>query len=179
MKKTFNRLLVSLFVLFAVLFVATEANAQRRVIVRPRTIVVRPVPVVKGRKVYVNPQKAKIDAIIKRVEQNTDDFVGLFDKSLDNSGLNGTNREDYLNKRARDLESATDELRREFDRRDTWTENKDEVRKCLNIATDINATMKNRRLGAATEAKWANVRNELNILANAYNLPKVGSNVYK
>lgn len=177
MKNTFNRLFVSLFALFAVLFIASEADAQRRIIVRPRPIVVRTVPVRKT--VYVNPQKAKVDAIIKRVEINTDEFVGLFDKSLDNSGLNGTNREDYLNKRARDLETAADELRREFDRRDSWAENKDEVRKCLNIATDINATLRNRRLGAATEAKWANVRNELNSLANAYNLPKVGSNSYR
>ncbi|MGI8641605.1 MAG: hypothetical protein ACR2MG_16875 [Pyrinomonadaceae bacterium] len=178
MKKSLNRLFVSLFALFAVLFVAGEAAAQRRVIVRPRpVVVVKREPAVKRN--VVNTQKAKVDVIIKRVEENTDDFVGLFDKSLDKSGLNGTNREDYLNKRAHDLESATDELRREFDRRDSWAENKDEVRKCLNIASDINGTMRNRKLGAATEAKWVRVRNELNNLAAAYNLPKVGSGAYK
>lgn len=49
------------------------------------------------------------------------------------------------------LEGATDELSREFDRRDAWVENKEEVRKCLNIATDIDRNMKNYNFGAATE----------------------------
>ncbi len=179
MKKSLNGLFVGLFALFAILFVAGEAAAQRRIIVRPRPVVVVREPAVKRKTVYVNAEKANVDTIIKRVEENMDDFVGLFNKSLDNSRLNGTNREDYMNKRAHDLESATDELRREFDRRDSWAENKDEVRKCLNIAADINTTMKNRKFGAATEEKWARVRNELNNLAVAYNLPKIGSGAYK
>jgi hypothetical protein len=82
-------------------------------------------------------------------------------------------------KRARDLESATDELSREFDRRDAWVENKEEVRRCLNIATDINRNMNNYHYGAPTESNWANVRFELNTLADIYNLPRVGSAVYK
>jgi hypothetical protein len=124
------------------------------------------------------PTKAEVDGIIRRLEENVDDFVGLFDSALDDSGLNGSNREDNLNDRAKALEVATDELRREFDRRDSWIENKPEVRKCLNIATDINVAMKNRRLGAAAESKWAKVKFELNRLAKAYNLPKVGSSAY-
>ena len=112
------------------------------------------------------------------MEENVDDFVGLFDKSLDNSGLDGTRREDYLNRRAKDLEQATDELRREFDRRDSWAENRSEVARCLNIATDINGTMRNRRLSSSAEYKWSKVRSELNALATAYRLPKIGSWAY-
>ena len=82
-------------------------------------------------------------------------------------------REDYLNQRAKDLEKATDELRREFNKRDLWIENKDEVRKCLNIAEDINVALKNRKLSGATESNWANVRYELNTLAKIYNLPNI------
>ena len=100
-------------------------------------------------------------------------FKKDFDKSLDNSPLNGSDREDYLNKRAKDLEHATDELSQEFDKRDLWIENKDQVRKCLNIANDINVAMKNRKLGAKTESNWAAVRYELNTLAKIYNLPTV------
>jgi Skp family chaperone for outer membrane proteins len=118
--------------------------------------------------------KAEVDRIIRNVEQRTDTFVRQFDTALDNSRLNGTRREDNLNQRARDLESATDELRREFDRRDRWNENRDEVRKCLNIASDINVAMRNRRLNRATENNWANVRTELNELARVYGLPRIG-----
>ena len=117
--------------------------------------------------------------IVDRVEDRVDNFVSNYDRSLDRSRLNGSSREDWLMKRARDLEGATDELSREFQRRDAWIENKDEVRKCLNIASDIDKNMKNYNFGVATEANWAKVRYELNTLADVYNLPKVGSSAYR
>lgn len=122
--------------------------------------------------------KAQVKTVINRVENRVDNFVRHYDKSLDNSRLNGTRREDYLNGRAKQLENATDELSREFQRRDAWIENKDEVRRCLNIASDIDKSIKNRRLSRDTENIWAKVRYELNTLADIYNLPKVGSRAY-
>ena len=123
--------------------------------------------------------KANVEQIIRRVEERTDDFVKRFDEALDDSRLNGTRREDNLDRRARDLESATDELRREFDRRDRWFENKNEVRSCLNIASDINKTMRARRYGRETEVMWNKLVYELNTLAKIYNLPNVGSRGYR
>ena len=89
--------------------------------------------------------KAQVKAVINRVEDRVDNFVKNYDKSLDRSNLDGSNREDWLNKSAQDLEIATDEFAREFNRRDAWIENKDEVRRCLNIASDIDKNMKNHR----------------------------------
>ena len=123
--------------------------------------------------------KAQVKVIVKRVEDRVDNFVKNFDRSLDRSRLDGTSREDWLNKRARDLESATDELAREFDRRDTWAENRAELSRCLNIASDIDRNMKTYRYGSETEANWARVRYELNTLADVYNMPKVGANAYR
>jgi hypothetical protein len=162
MKKYFVNLFVGLAAVVMVLTFADVSNAQRRRESRGKM-----------------RTKAEVKVIIDRVEDRVDNFVGNYDKSLDRSRLNGTSREDWLNKRAKDLEKATDELSREFGRRDAWIENKDEVRQCLNIATDIDKNMRNYRFGAATERNWANVRYELNTLADVYNLPKVGSNVYK
>jgi hypothetical protein len=122
--------------------------------------------------------KAEVERTIRRIEERTDIFVGQYDKSLDHSSLNGTDREDWLNKRAKNFEGATDELRREFDRRDTWQENRNDVQNCLNIATDIDKNMKNKRYGAGTEKNWRAVVYELNTLARLYNLPKVGSRKY-
>jgi hypothetical protein len=161
MKKNLLSLVAVLSVALTVLFLAGSSQAQPRV--------------ARGR-VYT---KSEVEAIIKRVETRLDRFKDDFDTSLDHSPLNGTDREDYLNKRARDLEHATDELRSEFDKRDAWIENKDEVRKCLKIASDLDVAMKNQHLGAKTETNWANVRYELNTLAKVYNLPTVGSNAYK
>ena len=162
MKKNLFSLFVSLAAILMILSVADVSNAQRRRESRGRGLT-----------------KAQVKVIINRVEDRVDNFTKAFDKSLDRSRLNGTKREDKLNRRAKDLEGATDELSREFDRRDAWIENKDEVRKCLNIASDIDKTVKNRRLDANTENIWTRVRYELNTLADVYNLPKVGSNSYR
>lgn len=122
--------------------------------------------------------KAQVKVVINRVEDRVDNFVSNYDKSLDKSKLDGSSREDWLMNRARDLERATDELSREFDRRDAWIENKEETRKCLNIASDIDRNMKNHKFGAAAEGNWARVRFELNTLADIYNLPRVGAAAY-
>jgi Skp family chaperone for outer membrane proteins len=160
MKTNFLKLFAVFTVLFSVAVLADSTFAQPR---RARG------------KVYT---KAEADRLINRVETRVDSFVKQYDKSLDNSSLNGSNKEDWLNKRAKDLEKATDELRHDFDKRDAWIENKDETRRCLNIATDINQNMKNKRYGNATEGNWKAVVFELNTLAKLYNLPQVGSRAY-
>lgn len=160
-----KRNLVKIFIAFGavvlLLGLVDNGNAQRRRESRGRAMT-----------------KAQVKVVIKRVEDRVDNFVKNYDKSLDRSKLNGTSREDWLNRRARDLESATDELSREFDRRDAWVENKEEVRKCLRIASDIDKNMKNYNFGAVTENNWSRVSFELNTLADIYNLPKVGAAVY-
>lgn len=161
MKKRIVTMFVGLAAVMMLLTFTSEASAQRRES--------------RGRM----KSKAQVKVIVNRVEDRVDNFVSKYDKSLDRSRLNGSSREDWLMKRARDLEGATDELSREFDRRDAWVENKEEVRRCLNIASDIDRNMKNYNFGAATESNWSRVRYELNTLADVYNLPKVGSSVYR
>lgn len=122
--------------------------------------------------------KADVDRIIKRVEDSTDKFKKEFDKALDRSRLNNTNREDQLNEYAKELEHATDDLRKHFDKTDAWIENKEQVRNCLSLASKINVALRNRRLGPKVESRWASVRYDLNTLAGVYNLPLVGSATY-
>lgn len=162
MRRTFFNAATGLIMVLAVLTLADAVNAQGKT------------REARGKR-YT---KGQVKQVIKRVETRVDNFVKNYDRALDRSRLDGTKREDWLMKRARDLENATDELRREFDRSDRWIENKDEVRRALNIATDINRNMKRRRYDRKTEANWARVRYELNTLADIYNLPAVGSRAY-
>lgn len=162
MKNTFLKLFAGISVMLVVFILADAANAQRTRKARGKTYT-----------------KAQVEQVIKRVEEKTDHFVKRFDEALDDSRLNNTEREDNLAHRSRQLENATDELRREFDRRDNWIENKDEVRKCLNIATDINKTIRARNYGRETETMWTRLVYELNTLAKIYKLPNVGSRSYK
>ena len=159
MKKGITALFMFVVALTAVFVFDSETNAQTyRRVANPN-----------------NLSKIQVERILRRVEERTDRFVALFNDSLDNSRLNNSNRENFLNQRARALESATDELRREFDRSDRWIENQDEVRRTLNIASDINVAMRNRRFGASTERTWNLLKTELNTLAQAFNLPTVGN----
>ncbi len=114
--------------------------------------------------------KAEVDRVIRRVENQSDRFVNSFDRSLDNSRLDGTRREDNLNGRARDLENDLDALRREFDRAARYQDTRAQVERALRTAEGINGVVRRRRLGGNTERLWAQVRAELNALAYVYNL---------
>ncbi len=160
MKNNLSKIFFALAAVFAILLISDISQAQPR----------------KGRgRVYT---KSDVENVIKRVETRTDNFKSEFDRALDKSKLDGTNREDQLNGYAKDLERQTDELRREFDRRDLWIENKEEVRRCLATATKLEVAMRNRTLGRDVETTWAALRYELNTLAKVYNLPVVGSSAY-
>jgi hypothetical protein len=161
MKTKLTKLLVGSAALMLLLVFANISNAQKR---RARG------------KTYT---KGQVENVIKRVDTRTDNFVDNFDDSLDNSNLNGTKREDNLMKKAKRLEKETDQLKKEFDKKDRWIENKPQVRRVLNLATEINRTVKKRRLGKKTETNWAKLRYELNTLAKIYNLQPVGASVYK
>jgi signal transduction histidine kinase len=156
-----RKVFITLAAICALLILSSPTEAQRRRAPRQRGYA-----------------KAQVNEIIKRVEERSDRFVKLFDRSLDRSRLDGTNREDRLNEHARNLETALDELRREFDRKENYVETRPEVRRCLDIATNINVAVRNRRLGGETERQWALLRSELNTLADVYGLPLIGSSRY-
>jgi hypothetical protein len=156
-----RRFFITLAAVCALLILSAPGEAQRRRHPRQR-----------------GHTKNEVNTIIKRVEERSDRFVKLFDRSLDRSRLDGTNREDRLNEYARNLEKALDELRGEFDRKENYVETRPEVRRCLDVATNINVAMRNRRLGGDTERQWALLRSELNTLANVYGLPTIGSPAY-
>lgn len=120
-----------------------------------------------------NTNKRAIENLVRRVENRTDNFVRQFDRALDNSRADGTRREDRLNDLASELERATNQLRREFDRSDSLQENRDEVERCISIASRIDRAIGRGRVGNGVQNTWRNLRNELNALARAYNVRSV------
>jgi peptidoglycan hydrolase CwlO-like protein len=117
--------------------------------------------------------KAEVEAIIKRVEERSDSFRKVIDRTLDRSVLNGTNREDNINQQVKELENAIDKLRGDFDRANTWQETREQVQRVLTEADEVNAiVLRGRwRRGGTVKSEWALVRNDLNRLAGVYNLP--------
>lgn len=116
--------------------------------------------------------KAEVEQIIKRVEERSDDFRKVIDRSLDRSAMDGSNREDNINQQVKELESAIDKLRSDFDRAQTWEETRSQVQRVMNEADEVNAIVRRGRWrrGGPVKASWAQVRVDLNRLAGVYNL---------
>jgi len=116
--------------------------------------------------------KGDVERIIKRVEERSDEFRKVVDRSLDRSVLNGTNREDNINQQVKELENAIDNLRHDFDRANTWAETRSQVQRVMNEADEVNAIVRRGRWkrGGPVKSEWALVRSDLNKLAAVYNL---------
>jgi hypothetical protein len=114
--------------------------------------------------------KGDVDRIIKRVEDRSDSFKRLVDRSLDRSRLDGTRREDRINDQVADLETSLDDLRREFDRKDSYFDTRAEVERVMREAEDVNGVLRRLRFNNAVQREWALVRADLNKLAGVYNL---------
>ena len=117
--------------------------------------------------------KGDVEYIIKRVEERSDSFRKVIDRSLDRSALDGTNREDNINQQVKELENAIDKLRKDFDRAQTWQESRQQVQTVINEADEVNAIVRRGRWrrGGVVKSEWALVRNDLNRLAGVYELP--------
>lgn len=118
-------------------------------------------------RVYTKPE---VNQLIKNAENRSDSFIKALDKGLDKSALDGTNREDRVNERAKDFEKAMDQLRKDFDRNESYIETKPQMRVVLDVARELNEVMLRRSLPAAVEEQWVVLRRELNILASVYYL---------
>jgi hypothetical protein len=161
MKNNLLKICAIFMAMFIVLLVADTGNAQTR----------------RARRINISQQQ--MEQLLERIEERTDAFSNQLNKSLDRSRLDGGRTEDNIAARARDLENATDELRREFDHNDTRGENRPEARKILNAATVINRIMLRRNFSRQAENNWIRLRGELNVLARLYGLPTVGSRTYR
>jgi ElaB/YqjD/DUF883 family membrane-anchored ribosome-binding protein len=120
-----------------------------------------------------------MEQLLENIEERNDAFTNQLNKSLDRSRLDGSRTEDNIAERARELENATDELRREFDHNDTRGENRPEARNILNTATEVNRIMISRNFSRQAENTWIRLRTELNALAGIYGLPAVGARSYR
>ncbi len=161
MKNNFTKMFALFMAMFVVTLAADTANAQNRRY-RVRAI-----------------SQQQVEQLLERIEERTYTFSNQFNKSLDRSRLDGSRTEDNIADRARDLENATDELRREFDHNDSRAENRPEARKILNSATVINRIIIRRNFSRQAENSWVRLRTELNALARIYGLPAVGARTYR
>lgn len=130
---------------------------------------------------YDRYDRGEIGQLIQRAENETDQFVAVLGQVSDRR--DGFLRGGRLVQQARSLERQLNVVRQEFERswnnnyRGSWNNNyrvRTQVSRALSTARSINNTMRFRRLNGDVEREWAQVRADMNRLAEAYNLSRLG-----
>ena len=119
--------------------------------------------------------KSDVERLIKDVEESGREFRRDFDSWLDRSPIDGQEREDRYNKQVNNLTSALSTLRSNFDRDNDWWLARTDMQRVLNEARPVDSLMRSREVGGSLDRQWGRMRRNLNRLADAFNLPPVGS----
>lgn len=106
---------------------------------------------------------------IRNVESRSDDFQDAFDRALDRSRYDDSRREDNMNGVARQFRDAARRLRSRFNERDPYR-SQSEARELIQVASRIDRFMSRQRLDSRAESEWSNLRYNLNVIADAYNI---------
>src|SRR5215213_5669313 len=109
----------------------------------------------------------EVKKIMQQLKKDAARFRKSLDSSLDKSRLDGTNREDDINKFVKNYEDATERL---YDR---FKDNKSvaaDVEAVLDGAAEIDSFMTRGLARERAARDWAAVRQDLRRLADAYNV---------
>jgi outer membrane lipoprotein SlyB len=116
----------------------------------------------------------EVNQLLRRIENRADRFKNSLGRALDRSRLDNTRREDNINQLVADFEQATNQLRERFNNRTSTTS---DVQMVLDRAAWIDRFMQRRQLANNAEQQWSMLRNDLNQLANYYNVSWNWSNL--
>ena len=109
----------------------------------------------------------QVKKLMAQLKKDTGRFRKSLDSSLDRSRLNGTNREDDINRFIKNYEDATERLYSRF--KDNKSVGAD-VEAVLDGAAELDRFMSRRLASEHAESDWAAVRQDLRQLAEAYNV---------
>ena len=109
----------------------------------------------------------QVKKLMGQLKKDTGKFRKSFDSSLDRSRLNGTHREDNINRFMKNYEDATERLYSRF--KDNKSVGAD-VEAVLDGANEVDRFMTRRLASERAERDWAAVRQDLRELAEAYNV---------
>lgn len=109
----------------------------------------------------------QVKKLMNQLKKDTGRFRKSFDSSLDRSRLNGSHREDDINRFLKNYEDATERLYSRF--KDNKSVGAD-VEAVLDGAAEIDRIITRRVASERAERDWAAVRQDLRQLAEAYNV---------
>lgn len=109
-----------------------------------------------------------LQATIKNLKNRTKEFARRLDRELDRSRYDGNRREDQLNRLARDLREAANDLDDVYDSRRDNQRSQDEAQRVIQLGRQIDGALRRARLSYNLEGDWNRIRQDINTLSNAY-----------
>jgi hypothetical protein len=140
-----SKRIMSVLILFALGLIGVSAQGQR-----PNRV--------------TDPQ---VSTILQRLERSSNRFRSSLNGALMNGRIDETRPQNDINSFAPAFESAIDQFRNRFTRRQAGTA---DVQNILQKASLVNGFMTRNRLNTPVQNDWAAVRTDLNALANAYGI---------
>jgi uncharacterized membrane protein len=115
-------------------------------------------------------ERRQLRDLSRRIDDRSRDLQRDVDRLLDNSRINGSNREDRINDEARELRNAASRFRNVAGDSDRLDRSRDEARELLNQASRFSRMLGRVRLDNRTANDWNQIRSDLRTVANIYNL---------
>lgn len=110
-----------------------------------------------------------LQGTIRSLKNHSSQLERRIDRELDRSRYDGTNREDRLLQIARDFQDATERLDSAYDNRNDYSSSQDEARRVLQLGSQLERALSRSRLNQNLGNDWSRIRQDLNVLSNAYN----------
>lgn len=109
----------------------------------------------------------QVQSLLAQIERRSDLFYRTLETALDNSSLNGTQREDEIRDYVKDFENSADTLKNRFNDR---SEVSNDVQDVLNRGANIDRFVRQNRFNTSVTRNWNALRTDLNTLARYYNI---------
>ena len=119
------------------------------------------------------PRGEHIARVVADCGARADEFQRAFRHALAHSGYRGTLRQEDLDRRADALAHSMARVREVWNRERDAGRTRRYVEDAIRVSREINRVMNNNRFYAELHRQWAALREELNRLAEAFDLPRL------
>ena len=107
---------------------------------------------------------------IHRLDRLAKDFERDLGRALNNSRINGSRNEDYLNAQARDFRRAVGDLKSRFGNGNDLYRSRNEAQRVMQEAQQFSQLGRSRAMDNRVASDWSQIQQELRIISNAYGI---------
>lgn len=109
-----------------------------------------------------------LQSAVRNLKNGAKRFEKTVNRAIDRD-YNNRNNDDRINDLAEDFRNATNRLDDNYDNRSDYNRNSDEVRRVLQLGSQLDRAISRARLNYNVQNEWNQIRQDLRVLADSYN----------